>query len=362
MRAPAHKGFTLIELLVVIAIIALLAAILFPVFAKAREKARQTACLNNQRQIATAILMQAQDNEELLPESSTVWGSLGLDKGVMVCPTKGVKTKNGYGYSTFISGAALGDIASPATEPMVADAKSTNNVLTGRGDVDFRHGGKVLSAYCDGHVEIPPDGILGFTMWKDPFAGTACPDTNWTYTKNTSSGDSAVAYADLAANGITMTTVNGAAAMQLAMNGGNGCGAKAVLGTTLTGDFRFEFDHDNNSDKLSFFAVSNAGGTELLRLWRSNNLGDNGSYSPVDPRNLAGLPTFTYQKNGLHFVVTRRGTTYTIRINRSGGSWTWTISNLTGTPGGPVTAIGFVNNNGAASNSTGKWYNMRFYQ
>ncbi len=56
-----RKGFTLIELLVVIAIIAILAAILFPVFAKARAKARQTSCLSNQRQIATAIMAYTQD-------------------------------------------------------------------------------------------------------------------------------------------------------------------------------------------------------------------------------------------------------------------------------------------------------------
>lgn len=61
------NGFTLIELLVVIAIIAILAAILFPVFAKAREKARQTACLSNEKQIGIAMLMYVQDNDEELP-------------------------------------------------------------------------------------------------------------------------------------------------------------------------------------------------------------------------------------------------------------------------------------------------------
>jgi len=58
-RGGRTHGFTLIELLVVIAIIAILAAILFPVFSKAREKARQTQCINNQKQIATAVLMYA---------------------------------------------------------------------------------------------------------------------------------------------------------------------------------------------------------------------------------------------------------------------------------------------------------------
>jgi prepilin-type N-terminal cleavage/methylation domain-containing protein/prepilin-type processing-associated H-X9-DG protein len=59
-----RKGFTLIELLVVIAIIAILAAILFPVFAKAREKARQTSCLSNTKQIAQAMFMYKQDMDE----------------------------------------------------------------------------------------------------------------------------------------------------------------------------------------------------------------------------------------------------------------------------------------------------------
>lgn len=66
---PGSAGFTLIELLVVIAIISILAAILFPVFAQARDKARQTACLSNMKQIGTACLQYAQDNDEIMPAS-----------------------------------------------------------------------------------------------------------------------------------------------------------------------------------------------------------------------------------------------------------------------------------------------------
>src|ERR1700710_648750 len=72
LRPPNHtrrRGFTLIELLVVIAIIAILAAILFPVFAQAREKARQTACLSNMKQIGLGFLQYVQDYDGQLPQS-----------------------------------------------------------------------------------------------------------------------------------------------------------------------------------------------------------------------------------------------------------------------------------------------------
>ncbi len=72
-----RRGFTLIELLVVIAIIAILAAILFPVFSRAREKARQTSCLSNVKQLALASRMYIDDWDEAWPAFDAVnWDEL----------------------------------------------------------------------------------------------------------------------------------------------------------------------------------------------------------------------------------------------------------------------------------------------
>ena len=73
MSRPSHRGFTLIELLVVIAIIAILAAILFPVFAQAREKARQISCVSNMKQIGLGLLQYCQDSDNIVPLQSH-WG------------------------------------------------------------------------------------------------------------------------------------------------------------------------------------------------------------------------------------------------------------------------------------------------
>src|SRR5579871_3597631 len=72
-RIRRPDGFTLIELLVVIAIIAILAAILFPVFARAREAARKTSCLSNMRQFGTGIQMYTQDYDETMPGAAANW-------------------------------------------------------------------------------------------------------------------------------------------------------------------------------------------------------------------------------------------------------------------------------------------------
>jgi prepilin-type N-terminal cleavage/methylation domain-containing protein/prepilin-type processing-associated H-X9-DG protein len=71
MNSRGHRGFTLIELLVVIAIIAILAAILFPVFARARSHAKQTKCLSNLKQIATAYTMYRNDYDQTFPLPGT---------------------------------------------------------------------------------------------------------------------------------------------------------------------------------------------------------------------------------------------------------------------------------------------------
>jgi prepilin-type N-terminal cleavage/methylation domain-containing protein len=81
-----RRAFTLIELLVVIAIIAILAAILFPVFTQAREKARQTTCLSNAKQIGLATLMYANDYDERFPSNN---GAIGVTRKYLVVVGRG---------------------------------------------------------------------------------------------------------------------------------------------------------------------------------------------------------------------------------------------------------------------------------
>ncbi|MBI3922819.1 MAG: DUF1559 domain-containing protein [Armatimonadetes bacterium] len=206
-KNTTKKGFTLIELLVVIAIIAILAAILFPVFARAREKARQASCQSNLKQISLAFMMYSQDYDEMMPmayyyqnswndeygwDFYVNWGSGATGLGLMgpycknaqinACPSfKGQtwgRPQTGYAYNTtYVGGppdellapAALAAIQSPSETVLLCDsglytggAVAGNNYLRAPGDgyysyigpnVHYRHNSVANVAYCDGHVK-----------------------------------------------------------------------------------------------------------------------------------------------------------------------------------------------------------------
>jgi len=132
-RKNRHKclaGFTLIELLVVIAIIAILAAILFPVFAKARSRAHLTRCMNNVKQMATAFIMYADDNKGYYPSCDTwpgnIWGQSAVSQwpdvtqsqvwsyvkaeGIYRCPSISGKQQIDGGMANIPVGKSLRDV------------------------------------------------------------------------------------------------------------------------------------------------------------------------------------------------------------------------------------------------------------
>jgi prepilin-type N-terminal cleavage/methylation domain-containing protein/prepilin-type processing-associated H-X9-DG protein len=148
----ASRGFTLIELLVVIAIIAILAAILFPVFSKAREKARATTCASNQRQIAVSIQMWAQDHNSKYPTAGTAWADMGIEQKILHCPSVS-KPGNSYGYNACLSGVAITDIGKADTVVVNADCGTTDNLLRFPADLAMRHNKAVILSFADGHVE-----------------------------------------------------------------------------------------------------------------------------------------------------------------------------------------------------------------
>lgn len=175
-----RQGFTLIELLVVIAIIAILAAILFPVFSKAREKARQTMCMNNQRQIAAGLQIYTQEHDEVFPSAKTVWSSLGRSSTPSKCPNSSLA--NGYVYILDLSSKSLGTIKDPVNTIMTSDGNAqsrvpvktvatfnaftdANSIVTASGtagnniaylhiDMAARHNKNLIASYVDGHTSL----------------------------------------------------------------------------------------------------------------------------------------------------------------------------------------------------------------
>ena len=177
----ARRGFTLIELLVVISIITVLAAMLFPVFARAREKARQAACTSNLKQIGTALTMYTDDYDGVYPrgqfapfDSTQTWNVVIApyvkNTQVFKCPTQG-SDPYGYGYNISFWGA--GDLLEgmhgindtyPVAQSMVPAPAETIWVVDfgpywGCGlefdiqDPTKRHNGGADTLFVDGHVK-----------------------------------------------------------------------------------------------------------------------------------------------------------------------------------------------------------------
>ena len=178
------RGFTLIELLVVIATIAILAAILFPVFARAREKARQASCLSNIKQLSLATLMYAQDYDETLPvaiggtpDGSLLWTTLELlepyvrNRQLRRCPSDatGAVDLSGYGLDRYsygwnkeafayrlpMPGPPPGPIRSLAGIPYPADTTAFFDGLIAMMEVRtaHRHNEGANVGFLDGHAK-----------------------------------------------------------------------------------------------------------------------------------------------------------------------------------------------------------------
>jgi len=214
-RGERKSGFTLIELLVVIAIIAILASILFPVFSKAREKARQTQCQNNQRQLAIAISMYVQEHDEQLPDAGSIWSSIKLTSAlssplaqatttstVTRCPNLPAKA-NGYVFNSTLSGASLGisNNFDPTSIWLLADGQHVNagtsmpNVAFILNDVDkVRHASKFIFAALDGHIELftPTAAVPDVTAWNNRVP-TYAVSTAATFTAGPAGGTTKIA-------------------------------------------------------------------------------------------------------------------------------------------------------------------------
>jgi prepilin-type N-terminal cleavage/methylation domain-containing protein/prepilin-type processing-associated H-X9-DG protein len=149
-----RRGFTLIELLVVIAIIAILAAILFPVFARAREKARQSSCLSNCKQIGLAAQMYAQDYDERMgiydwqaTRMFLVMEPYMKNEQIWICPshTYGPCSNDACSRSRLINGGTVNGYPNPDGLGRISYAWNRMHENSSYGDVDGdgNYGGNV---------------------------------------------------------------------------------------------------------------------------------------------------------------------------------------------------------------------------
>jgi len=150
--------------------IPILAAILFPVFGKAREKAMQASCLSNTKQIGLGILMYANDYDEVWPMRDNWCDAVDpyiKNREVFRCPTA-PQRDNGYAYNDSLSMLSLGVIPSPRETPLAFDATGGWNAAGGRDLLDFRHNSGANIVFGDGHARWHSEHSVDALSWQPP--------------------------------------------------------------------------------------------------------------------------------------------------------------------------------------------------
>ena len=287
------KGFTLIELLVVIAIIAILAAILFPVFAKAREKARQTTCTSNQKQIATAVMMYTQENDEIMPPATNWASEIGVTGKILQCPTAGKKISVAYGYNGTVAGKGLGQIQFPVDTICTIDAEGAPDDVITPSSVDSiarRHDGKAIVSFIDSHVALANSTVVGFPIVEmNPESVTTDLASLWSGTQGwrfyTTDAAAATGRTNNDPGTVLTATDNtfltpGIESTIINLKGYDGHTALYTFTTPLNGDFAFAFNaKEGNAKHMVVFY--DASGNVIFSWLREN--GSNDPYVGVNP-------------------------------------------------------------------------------
>ena len=206
--AISIQGFTLIELLVVIAIISILAAILFPVFARARENARRTSCLSNLKQIGLGIMQYTQDYDETYPsyatfgsgsEAAPYWTSMVepylKSADLLRCPSSLTAPTSSVGHyganilvvkstrsvdSTYEPGLKLAEVNFPASTYMIMDS-GANRVIPWGATLSVRNGSSTHYLPGVGGMEPPPTSAVAAAYQDDYQRGRHFLGVNITY-------------------------------------------------------------------------------------------------------------------------------------------------------------------------------------